>query len=113
MTISRLLPMLEIFSLTFSCMPRPRDTMAITAPTPIMMPSMVRKVRILLASMPSKAIFTHSLNNDLASSLFLFCQPTIPHHQDPLGHGRQFRFMGDHDHRFPFLVQFLEDIDDF
>ena len=72
--------MLVMFSLTFCCIPSPRDTMAMTALTPMMIPSIVRKVRILLASIPSKAIFTHSLNNHLTSSLFLFRQPAVPHH---------------------------------
>ena len=43
-----LMPMAEKLSRTDWVMPLPRPTMTITAVTPMMMPSMVRMVRILL-----------------------------------------------------------------
>ena len=48
-TISMLLPRLAMDSCTLLRTPMPTDTMAITAPTPIIIPSMVRRERSLLA----------------------------------------------------------------
>ena len=61
-TIKRLLPRLEILLFICSLTPKPRLTMAITAPTPIIMPKSVKKVRSLLVSIPSSAILMDSLN---------------------------------------------------
>ena len=57
-TTIRLLPMEAICSLMRSCAPDPTATMAITAATPMMMPSMVSAERILLMRSARKAIFT-------------------------------------------------------
>ena len=55
-TMSRLLPMLDICSAIFRLAPVPTATMAITAPTPMMMPSMVRPERILFTRSARKEI---------------------------------------------------------
>src|SRR5262245_3323474 len=47
-TYSMLLPMLLIWFCTIDCAPWPMETIAMTAPTPIMMPSIVNADRILL-----------------------------------------------------------------
>ena len=52
----RLLPMLEICSEIFWLAPVPTATMAITAPTPMMMPSMVSAERILFTRRARKDI---------------------------------------------------------
>ena len=57
-TTIRLLPMEAICSLMRSCAPEPTATMAITAATPMMMPSMVSAERILLMRSARRAIFT-------------------------------------------------------
>ena len=62
MTISRLLPSPAIDFCTFSRTPMPIETMAMTAPTPMMMPSIVRMDRILLARRPSRAMIMLSQN---------------------------------------------------
>ena len=66
-TISKLLPNLEILSLMLSFTPKPKLTIAITAPTPMMMPSRVKKVRSLLETIPSKAILMDSFSILLTS----------------------------------------------
>src|SRR5688572_3552496 len=55
LTKSRLVPMLEICACTEACAPWPMLTMAITADTPMMMPSMVSAARILLRTSARKA----------------------------------------------------------
>ena len=47
-TVRESVPMSAKLSSMYPCMPLPRPTMTMTAHTPMMMPSMVRKVRILL-----------------------------------------------------------------
>ena len=54
----RLLPMLEICSEIFSLAPVPTASMAMTAPTPMMIPSMVRAERILLTRRARRDIFS-------------------------------------------------------
>jgi hypothetical protein len=49
-----LVPRLLIDASTEACAPWPTATMAITAPTPIMMPSMVRRERSLFRMSASK-----------------------------------------------------------
>ncbi len=55
-TIRRLLPMLAICSAICLLAPVPIATMAITAPTPMMMPSMVSAERILFTRRARKEI---------------------------------------------------------
>src|SRR5262249_45364384 len=55
-TKSRFVPTLAICSCTEACAPWPMLTMAITAETPMTMPSMVRAERILLRASARKAI---------------------------------------------------------
>ncbi len=62
-TISRLLPRLAIWSCTAWVAPLPSVTMVITAPTPITMPSMVRKERSKLRRIERKA------SNNVLSSI--------------------------------------------
>ncbi len=50
MTMSKLVPMAAKVSSTWLLAPSPMATMAMTAPTPMMMPSAVRKLRNLLRS---------------------------------------------------------------
>src|SRR4029434_698818 len=52
-----LVPMAAISSCTCFCAPAPRLTIAITAPTPMMMPSIVRIERILFRFSAFRAIF--------------------------------------------------------
>ncbi len=47
-TVRESVPMSAKLSSMYPCMPLPMPTMTMTAHTPMMMPSMVRKVRILL-----------------------------------------------------------------
>ncbi|MCG3163444.1 MAG: hypothetical protein JMDDDDMK_04871 [Acidobacteria bacterium] len=54
--VSILVPMLEICCWIEACAPWPMLTMAITAATPMTMPSMVRAERILLRASARKAI---------------------------------------------------------
>jgi hypothetical protein len=53
----RLLPMLDICSEICWLAPEPTATMAITAPTPMIMPSMVREERILFTQRARNDIF--------------------------------------------------------
>src|SRR5689334_17685170 len=55
LTNSRLVPMLSICACTVACAPWPILTMATTADTPMMMPSMVSAARILLRTNARKA----------------------------------------------------------
>ena len=61
--MSILLPRLAMELVTFCLTPMPMEIMAMTAPTPMMMPSMVRMERSLLDSRAVMAICTLSLNN--------------------------------------------------
>src|SRR5262245_50227716 len=63
-------------SFTDCCAPCPSATMAITADTPITMPSMVRNERSLLARSASKATRMVSANGMLAPSAAGACAPT-------------------------------------
>src|SRR6185436_15695768 len=56
LTNSRLVPMLSICACTAACAPRPMLTIATTADTPMMMPSIVSAARILLRCRARKAI---------------------------------------------------------
>ena len=58
LTVSRLLPMLLISSVTDVVAPLTSETSTTSEITPIMIPSMVRKDRILLEAMDFHAIFT-------------------------------------------------------
>src|SRR5258708_2248187 len=69
----RLVPREAIWSCTCCCAPWPTPTVAITAPTPMMMPSMVNSDRILLrvsARIAMRKIASKSINTPL---LFAFC----------------------------------------
>jgi hypothetical protein len=55
LTNSRLVPMPSICAWTEACAPCPMLTIAITAETPMMIPSMVRDARILLRTRARKA----------------------------------------------------------
>ena len=69
-TWSVLVPIDAISSCTCFCAPAPRLTMAMTAPTPMIMPSMVRIERILFRFRAFRAIFriTQMLMSKLPSS---------------------------------------------
>src|SRR6059058_5335620 len=54
----RLVPRLSIRSVTLACAPAPTPTMAITAPTPMMMPSIVSALRSLFTRSARTAIRT-------------------------------------------------------
>src|SRR3989304_9722831 len=56
LTRRRFVPKRDMDSLTCIFAPSPMESMAMMEPTPIMMPSMVSEVLILLASMPLKAV---------------------------------------------------------
>jgi len=56
MTMSRLLPMLEIWSRTAWVVPWPRVTIVMTADTPMMTPSTVRKARVRLRRISRRAM---------------------------------------------------------
>jgi hypothetical protein len=60
MTNNKLLPRLSNCWVMYCSKPRPTDNKAITAITPMMMPSMVRMERILLAVRARKAMRTLS-----------------------------------------------------
>ena len=63
MTMSMLLPRLAMELVTFWRTPMPMEIMAMTAPTPMMMPSMVSMERSLFDKSAVMAIWTLSLNN--------------------------------------------------
>ena len=60
-TVSWLLPRLEMVEVTESVAPLTRLTSTTRAMTPMMMPSMVRIERILLAPMDRRAIFRDNI----------------------------------------------------
>src|ERR1035438_2234555 len=59
--VSMLEPMFWIRAMEARLEPSPMPIMAMTAPTPTMMPSMVRKARILLREKANKASFRNSM----------------------------------------------------
>jgi len=59
-TVSKLEPMLSIFLVMSFFAPSPMEIMAMTAPTPIITPSIASTLRSLLAISPSTAIFMFS-----------------------------------------------------
>src|ERR1700687_1473062 len=77
-TMMTLLPMLAICCWIRSVAPEPTETIAITAPTPIMMPSIVRAERSLLIRNARKAIFI--------AGITLFIEKTLASARGSLGH---------------------------
>ena len=67
-TMSMLLPRLAIESSTLLLTPMPMETIAMTAATPMMMPSMVRTERILFAKSSCRAmVMLSQINKRLPS----------------------------------------------
>ena len=76
--------------------------MAITAPTPMIMPKSVKKVRSLLEIMPSRAILIDSLN--MKSPSFVAYQLAVAHYQNTLRLLGNIGLMGNHNHGFALLI---------
>src|SRR5207247_25352 len=72
----RLVPRLSIRSVTLACAPVPTPTMAITAPTPMMMPSIVNALR---------SLFTRSARRALRALSQTFTPPPPPREAPALG----------------------------
>src|SRR5262245_10733577 len=131
-TSSLLVPIDAISSCACFCAPAPRLTMAMTAPTPMMMPNIVRIERILFRFSAFNAIFKmtqklmmNSLKPTLAPSsiscllrrdrrLHLVAQQmAVFHVQNARGIGRNVMFMRHHHQRDAFLtVQVLQESHD-
>ncbi len=62
-TVSRFVPSALIWSWTAFCAPLPSAIMVMTAPTPMMMPSIVRNERSLFARIAWSATFQISMNS--------------------------------------------------
>ena len=111
MTMRRLLPMLAICSEILSLAPVPTASMVMTAPTPMMIPSMVRAERILLTRRARSDIFnvegmlimafslwrSHWVLNRLSS--FVADDAPVEEADDPPAEGGDVRFMGHEDDR--------------
>src|ERR1700675_3040164 len=128
-TKSRLEPMAAICCCTCCCAPWPSPTMAITAPTPMMMPSMVRMERILLRASARIAIRTTAISSmrssilqggqrlqDLAGAqdvggLFVPADAAVAEDDRALGELRDVVLVGDeHDGQPLLLIQPLQDL---
>src|ERR1041385_1607411 len=119
---SRLVPKLAICSCTLFLAPSPMATIAITAPTPMMMPSMVRKERSLFLAKARRAI-RHAMINMRSPPASVSRNPTLARIRNeqtiakddpPLGILRDVGLMGNQDDGDAFLlVQVLKQLHDF
>src|SRR5512146_2873835 len=131
-TKSTLEPMAAIWSCTCRCAPWPTPTIAMTAATPMMMPSMVRLERILFRASARQAIFRMAMMSIaiLGSILkrrhglqhfrgaggrgveLVAPHPSIAEDQHALGVLRNSVLVRDQHDGQPLLVEALEDVHD-
>ena len=114
MTMSILLPRLAMELVTFCLTPMPMEIMAMTAPTPMIIPSIVRIERSLLPSSAVTAICTLSLNNIHNHTLSgIPRQLTVADEQLAAGTSGNFWFVRDEDDCFMFLMERFKNAHDF
>jgi hypothetical protein len=111
-TMIRLLPRLAMEFDTFSLTPIPIETMAITAPTPIIMPSMVRMDLSLLETNASMAILILSQNTLFILSRVPDNEP-IPDVDYSFGMSGNIRLMSYQNNSTPMRVEGFKDFHNF
>ncbi len=108
-TVSKLVPICSKVEVILACAPLPIDISEITAPTPIMMPSMVSEERSLLADSDLRAMIKDSMSfTDVKLQPFIADNPPIHESDDTLGLSGNVHLMSNYYYGDTILVELTE-----